>query len=221
MVYLELLKLKKEFELETWVLFYDAFTQYFWKYDEKYYVYDDESAQRLDEEWLKKTVEILKKLCLTDKKTRDYLEHKHIKEFLRISDLKCRHPEWARYSAIYTAMKPFINETEIRDNLCSHPLIARNPLSIIQHPDEDCVLIFKPSKRLLQEYPFIKKKYSWTSRIVLYYYISMSEYKDFRNGDIVIEPEDIVDFNRRYYHPYVWWLIQQNNFYSLNQLKCS
>ena len=214
MHYLELNKLKSEFETEVWIPLYDAMELYFWKYDSGYYCYDDNSATILDE-WLVKVIQELKSLCLQKTNSKEMLEAKHIKNFAKMSDEKCLHPEKARYSSRYTELKPFLNIDLIKQHLCENPTIARNPYWILNHPDDDAVLIFQPSKRLIDQYGFIKKRYSWDSRVVVYYYVSMDELKQYRSGDIIVEPEDILELNLRYLSPYQWWLIQSSSDFSL------
>ena len=208
-------ELKANFENEVGIPLYDAFADCFWEYDEAYYIYDDESAIMLDDAWLEKAIETVKTLCLNRRTKRENLEKKHIRKFIELSNWRCTHTSKSRFSSDYTAIKSFINEDVIKLHLCENPLIAWNPLRLINHPNEDCVIIFTPSKRLLEQYPFIKKAYSGSTRIISHYYISIEEFKNYRSGDITIEPQDIVELNYRFYHPYVWWLIQSNNFTSL------
>lgn len=208
-------KLKSEFETEVWVWLYEALNLWFWNYDCEYYAYNDESAIRLDEGWFTEIVNQLKTLCLERISSKETLEAKHIKCFAKVSDEKCFNPEKARYSRMYTAIKPFLDEEKIKNNLSRNATLCFNPYMILNYPDINCPLIFTPSKELLEQYRFIKKKYSWTSRVVLYYYIDMEEYKSFRSWDIVVEPADMLELNLRYLHPFHRWAIQNDNFYLL------
>jgi hypothetical protein len=205
--------LKDKFKWETWIELFDAMQLYYWEYNSEYFCYDDDSASILDSEWLKRTVEDLKALCLQKNYLKNKLEMKHIQSFADISDCKCEHPERTRHSWMYTSIKPFLNEDLIRKNLCEEQAICWNPYWILNHPDSDrCLCLFKPSETLLKRYSFIKKSYSWLTRIVLYYYIDMKELREFRTWDIVVEPGDILELNLRYLHPYHWGIIQSGNF---------
>ncbi len=205
-------KLKSEFETEVWISLYEWLSLCFWDYDCGYYAYSDDSAIILDEKWFTEVVNQLKLLCLERISSKETLEAKHIKWFAEVSDEKCFYPEKARYSRMYTAIKPFLDEEIIKNNLSKNATICFNPYMLLNYPDKDCPLIFQPSKELLEQYSFIKKKYSWASRVVIYYYIDADEYKAFRSGDIVVEAKDILELNLRYLHPFHRWAIQQNNF---------
>ncbi len=204
--------LKSKFETEVWISLYEAMSLCFWEYDCSYYAYNDDSAIILDEDWFTEVVNQLKSLCLERISSKETLEAKHIKCFAKVSDEKCFNPEKARCSRMYTAMKPFLDEEIIKNNLSKNATICFNPYMLLNYPDKDCPLIFQPSKELLEQYSFIKKKYSWASRVVIYYYIDADEYKAFRSGDIVVEAKDILELNLRYLHPFHRWAIQQNNF---------
>ena len=211
--------MEEKFQCETWTQLFNAMQLYYWEYDTRYFCYDYDSASILDDEWLKRTVEELKKLCLEKKSTKRSLEWKHIQSFFNISEDKCKHPERTRHSWMYTCIKPFLDEDLIKRNLCEHPTICWNPYWLLNNPDSDkCLCIFKPSERLLKHYPFIKKAYSWLTRIVLCYYIDQNELKEFRIGDIIIEQSDILELNLRYLHPYHRGIIQSGDFKSLEKL---
>lgn len=210
-------KLKSEFETEVWIWLYEAMSLCFWEYDCGYYAYSDDSAIILDEEWFAEVVNQLKSLCLERISSRETLEAKHINWFAKVSDEKCFNPKKARYSRMYTAMKPFLDEETIKNNLSKNATICFNPYMILNYPDKNCPLVFQPSKELLEQYSFIKKIYCWASRVVLYYYIDADEYKAFRSWDIVVEPKDILELNLRYLHPFHRGAIQSNNFKLLNK----
>ena len=163
-------------------------------------------------EKMNEVVNQLKLLCLERVSSKETLEAKHIKWFDEVSDEKCFYPEKARYSQMYTAIKPFLDEEIIKNNLSKNATICFNPYMLLNYPDKDCPLIFQPSKELLEQYSFIKRRYSWASRVVVYYYIDADEYKAFRSGDIVVETKDILELNLRYLHPFHRGVIQQNNF---------
>lgn len=138
-------------------------------------------------------------------------EEKLKKTFYQITMEKCLTPENARHWEIYTAMSSFVDEEKIKSNLVLHFDLCFNPFAICNNLNP-CVCIFNPSNELFKKYNFIKKKYSWGSRVPVYYYIDLDEFNNYQKKYLSISEEDIVSLNYRYLHPYYRGAIQNNKF---------
>jgi len=204
----ELNQLKTEFESEVKVWLYQAMEIFFGSYNPECYCFDDSSALRIDGDALKKTINELKVLCLKRNSSREIAEAKLMEEFTQASLEKSLNPKNARGSWIYVALRPFIDEATIKENLSKNPAICRNPVSLQLRPDDNCVCVFTPSQRLVSKYSFIKKCYTWESRKLNYYYIDAKELAKYRSWDLEVQEDDIVQLNFRYLHPRARGIIQ-------------
>ena len=204
----ELNQLKAKFESEVGVWLYQALEIFFGCYNPECYCFDDDSALRINSDNLRKTINELKALCLQKKASKEINEAKLLEEFTQASLEKSLNPKTARGSWIYVALRPFIDEATIKENLCKNPTICWNPVCLQLCPDENCVCIFTPSQRLISKYSFIKKCYTGESRKLNYYYIDAKELSKYRSWDLEIQDSDIIQLNYRYLHPRCRGIIQ-------------
>ena len=118
---------------------------------------------KLNKDLLLNTIEELKTICLNDKDYKAKLEIKHINKFNNITIEKLLGGKQPRTSELYTAIKPFLNEDLIRENLIKNPTLCWNPFVLLNQNKfpgiKECICIFTPSESLFKKYNFIHKKY--------------------------------------------------------------
>lgn len=119
---------------------------------------------------------------------------------------------WTDRTTDYFLMKQLVDQERVVECLCSNPNYAWNMYMLINKRWwKEVRCIFKPSRRLLSIYDFIKPKYTWSK--LLWYYIDMERFKDY--SIIQILPNDILDIYWWAYHPYIRSLVQNKDYSGL------
>lgn len=178
------------------------------------YMFSEEDVNMVSDENFKMVYDYLFPLAIWKEKVRKSITAKRVNAYFKDSMFRCawtkrrdtNWPDWLLGMA-------FINEDTLRASLLKNQWICFNPLYQINERGKTAPLIFKPSQRLVKKYPFITAEYfKW--KTLKQYNVNLEYLKAYDR--IYVNEWDILGFYLGMYHPYIWWLIQNEQFSLLN-----
>lgn len=200
------------FKERTWVNFFSAVEEHFFDIDDetkRAAIFDMKGLEEASDEKFMKIYEAIDKLVdnrhvnARDKRIAKWFEQSTVRSLWLVR----------KYSVgwEYDLLDAFKDEDKIKSNLCHNNLIAFNPYLLVNKwcPDE-CMCIFKPSDRIIKLFKFLTPCYYKNTTIIKWYKIDVELLRHYDRIDL--RPEDILQFYWWMYHPYLWWLIQNNLF---------
>lgn len=206
----------KEFEKKTGMSFFSANQHFFWDMPDKIrseVMLSEEDVNITSDENFKMVYDYLFPLAIWKEKPRKSIDAKKINSFFDDSVLRCN---WFKRRDMtgeaWLIWNAFIEEDKIRNSLLKNQAICFNPLYQINWRWNTVPLIFQPSKKLMNRLKFITADYKWTH--LKWYNADLNYMKSFEH--LNIQENDIVSIYLWMYHPYIWGIIQKEEFSLLN-----
>ena len=207
-----------EFEEKTGMSFFSANEHYFADMPDEIktnYMFSEEDVNMVSDENFKMVYDYLFPLAIWKEKVRKSITAKRINSYFKESMLRCA---WAKRRDTvwdwWILGNAFINKDTWRASLLKNQWVCFNPLYQMNDWWNTAPLIFKPSQRLVKKYPFITPEYADKSNHLKQYNVNLEYLKSFER--VYVNEWDILDFYLGMYHPYIWALIQNEQFNLLN-----
>ena len=174
-----------------------------------------EDVNITSDENFKMVYDYLFPLAIWKENVRKSIDAKKIDSFFRDSLMRCW---WTKRRDTtgnqYLISSTLINTDQIKNVLLKNQGICFNPLYQINKWWDIVPMIWKPSLKLLKRLKFITPVYySWTT-MIKWYNVDLRYLEAY--DTLNIQSNDIKEIYLWLYHPYIWWLIQNNNLSSLN-----